>query len=146
MPTDRQAAATAAKDTGNEHEALKAYREDTEREDASEDTDDLLAAVAGAISQAEREAAMEQPEITEGDGGDDAREAEGGPARSNGTERQAEARKRAADFLQGMLRPGGEQNSDGGAGCYARRPGKEPALGASQMDEEATPPQHPDQQ
>ncbi len=97
-----------------------------EEEESQEDMDDLMAAVAGAISQAEREAAKEQKEpnldLSE----------EGGRQERSTTptvemERQAEARRKASIFLQGMAIPGRGLQREGGTQDYTRRPGKEPA-------------------
>ncbi len=106
--------------------------------------DDLLAAVVGAISQAEREAAKEQgepnPEMREGRG---RQEHSSTPTMEK--DRQAEARRRASIFLQGMAITGGGLQREGGTHDYARRPGKEPMRTASQTEGEATPPEQKEQ-
>jgi hypothetical protein len=99
----------------------------------------MLAAVAAAISQTEREAALAHKE-TGGMQRAEGRMQVDEPAQASDAERQAEARRRATAFLQGMGKPGEGQSGMGETTGYARRAGKEPVPTVEQDEEESTPP------
>ncbi len=86
-----------------------------------------MEAVAKAISQTERHASATHM----GDAGEGREMREPEATLTTKEEREAEARRRAGNFLQAMGNPGGGQAMEPSREGYGRRPGKEPAPTAS---------------
>ncbi len=115
-----QAASTVARDARTRQEEDDAHRRQEEIHESAEDMDDVLAAVAAAISQMECEAAEAQKEAVRMERTTGGMQ-EDGTAQASEAERHTEARRRAIIFLQGMENPkggsprkGGQQATTGG--------------------------------
>ena len=65
-----------------------------------------------------------------------------GPALTGKEEREAEARRRASNFLQAMRNLEGDQSRELPREDYGRRRGKEPVPTGTQAVEEVTPLEH----
>jgi len=131
-----RAAEDATREEGTRFKEGEAQQQQEEADDSPKNMDALMEAVAEAISQTEREAAAAQADAT----GDVRETQEAEAARTREAEREADARRRASNFLQSMRNLGGGQAGEISKQDYSRRRSKEPALLASQAAYVLTPP------
>jgi len=133
----REAATDATREEGARHEEGEAQRHQEEADDSTKNMG-MNKGHEEAISQAEREAAAAHADATR-----DAQKMPGAEiTQTKEAKREADAKRRASNFLQAMGNPRGEQTRGFSREDYSRRRDKEPATSTSQAGDEVTPLEH----